>query len=176
MWVVASLTQSRTCLLSRRSGCCEVRVEKQLRAPECSLVQLPASSCLLLPAKPTAATLPAAPGSSPGLAHASRWVKSSRLLSSGLLFPRCSSFLLAPGERLRLPGAASGELALHGRQRSRIAQLGLQHSPWLLPGRGAGQAVRSPKAAHGPAAPQRPSTVPARQRRFATGSQNHRMV
>lgn len=162
MWVVASLTQSRTRLPSRRSGLPRGLHGKAAAAasPERSLVQLPPQQ---LP--PPACQ---APGSSEGLAHASWWARSSWLLSSGLLFLCCSGFLLAPGERLQLSGGASGELALHHHRVVITAQgycsAGTPAQPVAAAlATGLGEQcdvlrLQCPPV-HGPAAPPRPSTA-----------------
>lgn len=159
MWAVASLTQSRTCLPSRRSGCCEVCAEQQLlprhlNAP-CSA---PPLSCLLLPAKPVAATLPAAPGSSQGLAHASWWERSSWLLSSGLLLPRCSGFLLAQRERLWLPRGTSGDApAVQGYCSAGTPVEAVASALLMGLGKQCDALKQQHPHVHGPAAPRRPS-------------------
>lgn len=69
MWVVASLTQSRTCLPScKERACGEVHTGKQLlpRHLNARLFSSHPGSCLLLPAKPAAAALPAARGAGSG--------------------------------------------------------------------------------------------------------------
>ena len=67
-----------------------------------------ASSCLPSQRPPRCLQPEAAPR---GRQRLSRWARSSRLLSSGLLFLCCSGFLLTLGERLRLPGGLLEELA-----------------------------------------------------------------